>query len=124
MGIRSLLSYVHTGLNSYLHKLDERAKNKLGRNAARVVERRYGSLREGPPPKKLPLWMVAEEYHQPTVSMETSPSYRSDAQQPTLQSTPMNYRSSDVYWSASRTLSNMYSFEELPNHNFGSVTEV
>ena len=112
---------MHTGLNSYLHKLDDRGKNKLGRNATRVIERRYGLLREGPPPKKLPIWMVAEDYHPPTASTDSSPSNCSDTQQPTLQSTP---RSFDLYWSASRSLSNMYSFEELPNSSFESVTEV
>ena len=117
---------MHTGLNSYLHKLDERGKKKLGRNATRVIERRYGSLREGPPPKKVPVWMVAEEYFQPTANAEINPcSTLSDAPQSTrtLQSTPTNYRPSDNFWSASRSLSSMYSFEDLPT-SFGSVTEV
>ena len=124
MTTRLLLSCMHAGLNSYLYKLDERVKNKLGRNVTRVVERTYGSLREGAPPKKLPLWMVAEDYHQRT---ETSPSNLSDVdsqQQFTLPSTPTNYRTSEPNWSASRTLSNMYTFDELPNHTYGSVTEV
>ena len=112
---------MHAGLNSYFHKLDERGKKKLGRNAARVVKRTYGSPREGPPPKKLPAWMVAEEYQQSSAacSLDTSPT-SCDTQPSVVQSTPTTYRPSDHFWSASRSLINMYSFED----SFGSVTEV
>ena len=85
-----LLFINYVGLNSYLLKLDDRGKKKLGRNATRVVERRYGTQREGAPPKKFPAWMVAEAY----TNTETSP--RSDAPQSTctsnIETTPTNYR--------------------------------
>ena len=36
-------------------------KKKFGRNAIRVIERRYGTQREGSLRKKCPAWMVAED---------------------------------------------------------------
>ena len=53
--VTSILILCFSGLSSYLYKLDERNKKKLGKNLSRVIQRTYGSPRDGPPPKKLPL---------------------------------------------------------------------
>ena len=51
-----------TGLNTLICKLDERRKKKLGNALTRCVPRAQGSALDVAPPKKLPNWMVIEDF--------------------------------------------------------------
>lgn len=117
---------MNLGLTSFLYKLDERSKKKLGSNSTRVIKRTYGSVRECAPPRRLPAWMVGDEVgnpdaeSSPTTSASTSPPL-SNGPSPQQQSTPrprplseLNL-GSDSFWSA--TNASMYVFDEC-------VTEV
>ena len=119
---------MHIGLTSFLYKLDERSKKKLGSNAARVIKRVYGTVRESASPRGLPAWMVADDPGtelSPTTSAaittppqsSAGPSRQRSAIQSTPRSRPLSELNldSDSFWSTSN--SSMYVFDEC-------VTEV
>ena len=80
-------------LTSFLYKLDDRCRKKLGRNTSRVIKRVYGTVRDCGPPKRLPAWMIHKDFQRSSTSGSspsicTPPSTPSSLSQPQHQYTP------------------------------------
>ena len=57
-----IMFYSLSDLNTFICKLDERNKKKLGSRSDRCVSRVYGEPLDTAPPKPLPQWMVTPEF--------------------------------------------------------------
>ena len=60
-----------SGLNAFIHELDERNKKKLGSRSDRCVSRVYGEALDIAPPKTLPQWMVSPDFQHHSESTQS-----------------------------------------------------